>query len=221
LPFLQAHGALRINYLVGSHAHNDHIGGFPYLMNHLKVDTLVLNRYEYNSKLFSQIFSIAADRNIPIRFISRGDQLYPDDECRVYVLHPDSSHAQAETRNGAECNNSSIVLKIQYGENGILFTGDLEMQGEYPVLGYDRFLESEIIKIGHHGSSTSTSFNLLARTNPLVAVISVAAKNKFKHPSPKTILRLRENGIRTYLTSKEGALIFDIGPNEITKIAWR
>lgn len=221
LPFLQAQAALRINYLVGSHAHNDHVGGFPYLMSHLPVDTLVLNRYQYNSKLFGQLFSIAAERNIPIRFVSRGDQLYPDDECRVYVLHPDSSHTQVDTRNGAECNNSSIVLKVQYGENGILFTGDLEMQGEYPVTGYERFLESEIIKIAHHGSSTSTSSNLLAQAKPLVAVISVAVKNKFKHPSPKTILRLKEKGIRTYLTSKEGALIFDISPDKITKIAWR
>jgi len=103
----------------------------------------------------------------------------------------------------------------------LLFTGDLERDGEYPLIGYEGFLESEIIKIGHHGSSTSTSFSLLAQTDPLVAVISVAAKNKFKHPSPRTLLRLKQNGIRTYLTSREGALIFDISPGEITKIAWR
>jgi len=153
--------------------------------------------------------------------VSRGDQLYPDSLCRVYVLHPDSIFSQAQTRNGAECNNSSIVLKVQYGENSILFTGDLETRGERPLIGFGPFLESEIIKIGHHGSSTSTSLNLLKRTNPMVAIISVAHKNKFKHPSPKTILRLRENGIRTYLTSKEGALIFRISPRDITKIAWR
>lgn len=221
LPFLQAQGVLSINYLVGSHAHNDHIGGFPFLMNQLKIDTLIISKYQYHSKLFRNIFLTAADKNIPIRMVARGDQLYPDSLCRVYVLHPDSIFSQAQTRNGAECNNSSIVLKVQYGENSILFTGDLETRGERPLIGFGPFLESEIIKIGHHGSSTSTSINLLKRINPMVAIISVAQKNKFKHPSPKTILRLRENRIRTYLTSKEGALIFRVSPHDITKIAWR
>ena len=110
---------------------------------------------------------------------------------------------------------------MQYGENGILFTGDLEIKGEVPTFRYNSFLECEIMKIGHHGSSTSTSDYFMQKVNPLVAVISVAKKNKFKHPSPKTIKRLKSAGFKTYLTSQEGAIIFHIEPEKITRLAWR
>ena len=221
LPFMQFSGVLHLNYLVGSHAHNDHIGGFPYLLEKVTIDTIVLNAYQYNSRLFKTIQNLAGMKNIPIKTVFRGDQLYPDPACRVYVLHPDSQFVQSETYNGAECNNSSLVLKIQYGKNSVLFTGDLEKEGEKPVLGYEHFLACEILKVGHHGSVTSTSDHFLSRVNPLLSVISVGVKNKFNHPSPRTISRLRAAGIRTYLTSQQGALLFRIGPEKITKLAWR
>ncbi len=221
LPFLQFSGVLHLNYLVGSHAHNDHIGGFPYLLEKVAIDTIVLNAYQYKSRLFKKIQNLAKLKNIPIKTVFRGDQLYPDPSCRVYVLHPDSQFVQSETYNGAECNNSSLVLKIQYGKNCVLFTGDLEKEGEKLAVGYEHFLECEILKVGHHGSVTSTSDNFLLRVNPMLAVISVGVKNKFNHPSPRTISRLRAAGIRTYMTCQQGALLFRIGPEKITKLAWR
>jgi competence protein ComEC len=221
LPFLQSVHALHINYLIGSHAHNDHIGGFLALVNSLSIDTLVLSGYQYNSRLFTSLLTAAKKKNIPIMTVIKGDILSPDPACRVYILHPDSVYNQAKNFYGAECNNSSVVLKVQYGANRILFTGDLEVSGERPLLQYDYFLESEIVKIGHHGSSTSTSDALLQKVNPLVALISVAKKNKFRHPSPKTLKRLQNYGVKTYLTSHEGAVIFSIGPEKITKIAWK
>ncbi|MCK4559001.1 MAG: DNA internalization-related competence protein ComEC/Rec2 [Calditrichia bacterium] len=221
LPFLQSVSALHINYLVGSHAHNDHIGGFLALINAISIDTLVLNGYQFKSKLYTSLLILAKDKNIPVKTVFKGDMLSPDPSCRVYVLHPDSNYIRAETFSGAECNNSSVVLKVQYGVNSILFMGDLEKTGEQPLLQYDYFLESEILKIGHHGSSTSSSDALLEKVNPLVALISVAKKNKFRHPSPRTLERLRRHGIQTYQTSREGAVLFTIGPEKITKIVWK
>ena len=221
LPFLQSMNALHINYLVGSHPHNDHIGGFLTLINSVAIDTLILSGYQYNSKLFASLLRDAKNKNVSIKIVGKGDLLMPDPLCRVYILHPDSTHIRSENFHGAECNNSSVVLKIQYGENSVLFTGDLEKSGEQPLLHYDSFLESEILKIGHHGSSTSTSDDLLEKVNPLLALISVAKKNKFRHPSPKTLERLRRHGIITYQTSREGALRFSIGPEKMRKIAWK
>jgi competence protein ComEC len=221
IPFLKKRGILHLDYVIGSHGHNDHIGGLLSVIENITVDTLVLNDYKYNSKLYRNLINKAKSNKIPIKTVKIGDQLYPDPMCRVYVLHPDTAHIRAETFSGAECNNSSIVLKVQYGKNGILFTGDLEKSAENPVLRYQHFLESEILKVGHHGSSTSSSLAFISFVNPILAVISVAQKNKFGHPSPSTLIRLKKAGITTQQTNHKGALLFHITPDQITRIAWR
>ena len=211
---------MRINYLVASHPHDDHIGGFIGILEYIPVDTLVMSRYKFKSKIYTEILDLCHVYDIPIRYVGRGDQLYPDSTCRVYILHPDSAHTRFIRGNGAECNNSSLVMKVQYGRNGILFTGDLEIEAEPELFGYKDFLECEIIKIGHHGSKTSSSFEFLKFVQPLVGVISVAKKNTFKHPSPGTLQRLRNMHIRTYLTSRTGAQVFYIDPDKIRKQNW-
>ena len=221
LPFLKHKGNLHLNYMVCSHAHDDHIGGFYDLVNKVDVDTMVLSYYDYNSKLYLDLISLCTRKKIPIKYVQRGDQLFPDRSCRVYVLHPDAEFSHAISRDGSECNNSSIVLKVQYGNNGILFTGDLERNGEQTLFQYAQFLESELIKVGHHGSNTSTSDMFLNYIQPLVSVVSVAENNKFGHPSPKTLQRLQGYNSKTYLTSKHGALVFEIGQNYIKKLNWK
>jgi competence protein ComEC len=89
------------------------------------------------------------------------------------------------------------------------------------LLAYGNFLESEILKVGHHGSITSTSENLLEKVNPLVALISVAEKNKFHHPSPLTLERLHNYGVKTFRTSRQGAIELLIGTENISKINWK
>ncbi len=221
LPFLKKSGTLKLDYLVASHAHDDHVGGFPALLRSIEIDTVVLNAYPYHSKRFKLIHRLCRERGIPIRIAARGDRIQADPSCRVYVLHPDSACAVAHNFCGSECNNSSLVLKIQYGEMGLLFTGDLERSAEPRILMYGDFLESEILKIAHHGSSTSTSDDLLNQTRPVIAIVPVARKNKFRHPSPKTLARLHERYVRVYRTSHTGAIMLRIMPGYIEKIAWR
>ena len=221
LPFLKGKGIVHLNYFVGSHPHNDHIGGAITILSRIPVDTCIFSSYAYDSKTFNKILKLCTEKNIPIKYVTRGDRILADPACRIYVLHPDEEFATSENQDGAECNNSSVVLKIQYGDNGILFTGDLERQGEKPLLNFGDFLESEILKVGHHGSKTSTSQYLIDNVEPIAAIISVAKKNKFRHPSKITIQRLQESNIKRYLTSIEGAVVFEIGRQKITKLNWR
>jgi competence protein ComEC len=218
LPYLQASGALHIDYMVGSHAHNDHIGGFLYLLEHLDIDTLVLSPYVYNSFLYRQVREKASLNGVFLKTVRRGDQLWPDRNCRVYILHPDSQFAAVKNLSGKACNNSSLVIKIQYGENAVLFTGDLEKEAERPVLSYGDFLESEVLKVGHHGSLTSTSDSFLQQVDPIAAIISVGEKNRFKHPSSWTLYRLRKHGSKPLLTSKQGTINLLIEPDKITRL---
>ncbi len=221
IPYLKQRGILRINYLVGSHPHDDHIGGFHSVIDRLSVDTVVVSPYEYPSKNYAAFLRKCNAKQIPVRRVLKGDQLFPDSTARVYILHPDSDHVVHNNSSGGECNNSSLVMKIQYGKNGVLLTGDLEMEAEPAMFPYKEFLECEIIKIAHHGSKTSSSQTLLNFVQPLVAVIPVAKKNKFKHPSPVTVERLKKQAVQTYFTSRDGAIIFKLGPEKIRKINWR
>jgi len=219
LPYLQSSGKLHLDYLIGSHAHNDHIGGFLYLLEHLRIDTLVLSPYSYHSFLYRQVHEKASATGTFLKTVMRGDQLKPDRNCRVYVLHPDSASAGAKSFSGSACNNSSLVIKIQYGENAVLFTGDLEKEGEIPVLSYGDFLECEVLKVGHHGSLTSTSDTFLRQVDPIAAVISVGEKNRFKHPSPWTLHRITQHGSKPLLTSREGTINLLIEPDKITRFS--
>jgi competence protein ComEC len=221
LPFLKQTGKVGINYLLASHAHDDHIGGMLSLLESIRIDTVILSAYPYHSNRFRRLKSYCSINGIPVLITGRGDRIQADPSCRVYVLHPDTTHTKALNFSGSECNNSSIVLKIQYGENGLLFTGDLERTVEPVVLMYGDLLESEILKVGHHGSNTSTSGEFLDAVDPVLAVIPVALKNKFRHPSPKTLQRLADHSVKVYRTSHTGAVMFRIYPDHIEKINWR
>ena len=221
LPFLKKSGFMRLDYLVASHAHDDHIGGMVSLLREIKIDTVILNAYPYRSKRFISLQELCREKAIPVLSVGRGDRIPADPSCRVYILHPDSISILANNFSGSECNNSSIVLKIQYGDMGMMFTGDLEKSVEPKVGMYGDFLESEITKIAHHGSNTSTSDAFLKFIDPVMGVIPVAKKNKFRHPSPKTLERLRSRNIKIYRTSHTGAIMFRIYQDRIEKIAWR
>ena len=112
-------------------------------------------------------------------------------------------------------------MKIQYGVNGILFTGDAEKNAEKAYVDYGDFLECELIKLGHHGSKTSSIQQMLQFVNPLAAIISVAERNKFRHPSPSTLEKLEYNQIRPFLTATKGAVQFQINRSDIKLIHWK
>lgn len=221
LPFLQQAGATHLNYLVASHPHDDHIGGFPSIIQNIDIDTVVMSEYEFWSQNYKRVVDMCRQKNIPVRRVGKGDRLFPDPSCRVYIMHPDSSHARISAGSGAECNNSSLVIKVMYGKQSLLFTGDLEHDTEPYLQVYDEMMPSEILKVGHHGSKTSTSLPFLEKVRPLVAVIPVAKKNKFRHPSQITLDNLGRAGVGTYLTSTSGAVVFYLEPERIRLVRWR
>lgn len=220
IPFLNYNNVSRLKYAVASHPHNDHIGGLIEILNTIKVDTLVISSYKFNTKKYLEMVKTCELNKIPIMYVKKGDKLHPDSSCRVYILHPTKEFVEEHDYSGEECNNSSIVMKIQYGENGILFTGDAEKDAEHAYSKYGDFLESEIIKMGHHGSKTSSTQQLLNYVNPLAAVISVAERNKFRHPSPITIWKMKNYNIKPFLTSRNGAVQFRVSKDEIRFIKW-
>ena len=221
LPMLTYYNIDRIKYLVGTHAHSDHIGGIVSILNRVKVDTLVLPDYPYESKLYSNMLLIAQDKDIPIIYKKRGDFLCPDSSCRIYILHPYGSFLQKHDQSGHEVNNSSIVMKIQYANTTFLLTGDLETDAERCLLNYDSFLNADVLKVGHHGSKTSTGDEFLSFINPEYSIISVGRYNKFFHPSRQTVERLIVHKAHPLRTDHFGGLVFESNGKQIELVNWR
>ena len=221
IPLLHYYGIKRINYLISTHPHSDHFGGLLSIMDEFPADSLIISRYPGKSKLYTRLLDKARQKEIPVSYKERGRQIFAGKDSRVYVLHPFGSYLRAKTFSGNEVNNSSLVLKICYGNCSFLLTGDLEQNGEINLLNYKSFLKSDILKVGHHGSKTSTSEAFLLLIKPQYSVVSVGRHNKFFHPSRKTMERLRQNSARPLRTDHFGAIVFECDGNTIEFINWR
>ncbi len=220
LPTLRYYGVKRLRYLVGTHNHNDHIGGFPTILREMQVDTLVLSPKAGKSRLYRYLLKTAQDLKIPVLFGNRGRQLYVGDKARAYILHPTDACAKGGF-SGREVNNSSLVLKIVYGRSAFLLTGDLEMSAEKALFSYGNFLNARVLKVGHHGSVTSTSQAFLNLIRPRYALISVGKGNKYRHPGKATLGRLRKNSVAALRTDHFGALVFESDGQNLRMVNWR
>lgn len=216
LPVSRYLGIKKFNWVVMSHPHNDHIGGVISVMNEMKVDTLFDTYGDYDSWTYKTILGIAEDKDIFYKRVNRGDIFYPDNKLSILIFAPDSAFATSESN----VNNRSIVFKLQYDSVSVLFTGDLEMEGENKLVQFGDKLSADILKIGHHGSITSSTVSFLRTVEPNLAVISVGWKNKFKHPSPIVIKRLEDLNISYHRNDLDRALWLEIDGKKYSRKKW-
>jgi len=221
LPVLRYYGIRHIKYLLGTHEHSDHIGGFLTLLDKIKVDTLILTAYPGYSKLYARLLKKAKEKDVALVYKRRGQQLNVGLECRVYFLHPYGNFVQGKNFSGQEVNNSSLVCKIVYGKTALLLTGDLERTAEPALFTYGSFLKSTLLKVAHHGSKTSSSTHFLTLVQPRYSVISVGRHNKYFHPSRKTIQRLKAMHARPLRTDHLGAVVFESDGRKLRLVNWR
>jgi len=205
-PFLKRKGIRRIDILALSHPHNDHIGGAPYLMQHFRIGEIWEPEVTAGSWIFKEIHRLADSIAIPIRQIYAGDFFPIADSLGIYVLHPSKTFLE---RKPPGFNDYSNVLKISYRDTDFLFCGDAEEYSErYLVLWRDR-LNSEIVKVPHHGSATSSSQPFIELVAPEMALVSVGRNNKFRHPSAGTLVRYDSLRTCIHRTDLKGALIIE------------
>ena len=129
-------------------------------------------------------------------------------------------HASQEKEESRNKNEVSAVLRISYGKSSFLFTGDLESGGEMEILSSGKNIKSTVLKVGHHGSKTSSTDDFLRAVAPQYGVISVGENNSFGHPHPQTLERLAAHRIKVLRTDKQGALVFESDGNEINVEAY-
>lgn len=204
-PYLNSRGISRINYLLLTHADSDHIGGVEYLINAFDVDTLLLGVSNPNSNAFTEIVDIAKNRNIPFKKVILGDLIKLGNYSEIQVFYPPRNYITPVNRTG---NNSSVVIKYRFANSTILFTADIEAPTEKRISDSELNLKSNLLKVPHHGSRSSSSELFLEKVSPLDAIISAGENNPYGHPSREVLDRYEKNGIRVHRTDKDNALIF-------------
>jgi len=202
LPYFIRHNIKHIDVLALSHPHSDHIGGAPFLLKNISIGEIWEPDIEGKSKTYKQIHYLADSLQVPIKNIYAGDW-FDIGNCDLFVLHPSRKYIETKPEN---YNHYSTTIKLTYKDFDILFSGDIEKEDEAYILYYADFIDCEILKVPHHGSSTSSSEIFLQNVSPEIAFVSVGRRNKFRHPSEEVMQRYLKNGIMAHRSDEMHSL---------------
>ncbi len=217
-PYLKRERIHDLDALILSHGDADHLGGFPYIMRNFKVHEVWDNGQVQDTKLHQEYINLIDSLKITRRVLRAGENITDFKPVHIFTMHPTDRFLK---HSNLSLNDGSLSLKISYGEVDFLFVGDIENKGEAQISTYGNLLESEVLKVGHHGSRTSSSQFFLNKVQPQIAVISASELNRFGHPHRKTLNRLRAAGAKIFRIDKHGAIILKTDGMEIEQINWK
>jgi len=199
LAYLQGQGIGDIDLLVATHPHADHIGGLPDVLAQYQVNEIWINGDTATSQTYQSFAVAVAAEGATVREVTRGYATEMDG-LGLAVLNPTSQRT-------GDPNEDSVVFRLTCGEVSVLLTGDATSDSEASMLGAGLALDSDVLKVGHHGSATSISAAFLAAVTPEDAVISVGADNTYGHPAQATLDRLAAAGATVYRTDLDGTVV--------------
>lgn len=208
LPEILGQGITKIDYLLISHFDSDHVGGLLTVLESLKVKNAIISRQIEESGNYKKFLKIVKDKKINVMVVKKDDEICIEKNLKIDVLWP-----KREQITDNVLNNNSIVAKVIYNNFSILFTGDIEKVAEENIIREYKdtnLLTSNIIKIAHHGSKTSSTEGFLNLVNPKIALIGVGRDNKFGHPNEETIQRLKNMKVKIYRTDEMGEITIKI-----------
>jgi beta-lactamase superfamily II metal-dependent hydrolase len=205
---LNAYQVTKIDLMVATHPHADHIGGLiPVLQSSIPVHDIVYNGYNHTStQTFNTWKSLALTHNLTQ---GNRNQVYAMSPTINFTIISPTNPTQFGSTVG-EINDNSIVMKLQVGNTSVIFTGDATTDTETNMLSSGHNLQGQVLKVGHHGSSTSTSQSFLNAVTPAYAVISGGIDNTYGHPTQQTLDKLASNSIIVFGTYSYGAIVFSL-----------
>lgn len=207
IEYIEETGHDKIDYLVGTHPHSDHIGSLAYIVRNFDIGSVYMPNASTNTYTYEKLLEAVKKKNLKIKNAKDGMNVLSDsgESLSIDILGPVTTDVK-------NLNNTSIVLKIEYGNTSFLFTGDAET-GELKTLTGD--LSADVLKVGHHGSDTSTPQYFLEAVDPQIAVISCGKDNDYGHPHKKTLKRLQNYGCEIYRTDEQQTIVVSSDGAEI------
>lgn len=203
--YLNEIGVSHLDLVVGSHPHADHIGQMDNILNQFKVDEVWMSGDIATSQVFDRVIDAIDTNDVGYDEPRTGDS-YDIGPLQIDIVSPDSVHGQL--------NDGSIVMKLTYGSTTFLFTGDAEKQAEQNMLHSGKSLSADILKVGHHGSNTSSTQGFIDKVDPEVAIMSVGKSNKYGHPDADVVSRYESKKIDLYATKDHGTIIVETDGND-------
>lgn len=199
LDYLAKQNVTKLKYAVGTHPHEDHIGSMDKVLLNVEVENLLMPKVQANTKTFEDVLDAAIEKGLTVTVPKNGDR---------YLLGTAAITAVSALEPSAkDLNNASIMLRVDFGETSFLFTGDAEEEAEEAALRSGADLSCDVLKVGHHGSRTSSSKEFLTAAKPRYAVISCGEGNDYGHPHKETLDALRSANVEVFRTDLSGSII--------------
>ena len=211
VSYLEQQGVQEFSAVICTHAHEDHVGGLPSVLSVYPTAAVYAPTRTYSSNIFDDFLYYTDQQRLDVTIPAPGDTLTVGDAV-LTVLGPVQSYA--------ETNDTSIVVRLDYGETSFLFTGDMEVAAENDMLDYwsgnSDVFHVDVLKVGHHGSNTSTGYRFLYEVDPTYGVIPVGKDNSYGHPHAEPLSRLRDAGVTLLRTDELGHILAVSDGKEIT-----
>lgn len=203
VTYLQNLGITQIDYLIGTHPHEDHIGGLDDVINHFNIGQIYMPKIETTTKTFEDVLDAIENKNLTVTSPNKGDKIEIGQAVGTFMTDP--------ILDKDNLNLSSLVLRLEFGNNSFLFMGDAEEENEETI----SWPKTDVLKVGHHGSNTSSSETFLTQVQPQYSIIMVGKDNSYNLPTQATIEKLNTTGSKIYRTDENGTIQINSDGNTI------
>ena len=206
INYLNSLGIKKIDYVVGTHPHTDHIGGLEEVINTFDIGSIYMPKASSNSKTFEDLLTTISNKGLKVKTAKSGVVVLSEDNLKLEFIAPNSD-------NYSNLNNYSAVLKLTYLDNTFLFMGDAETLSEDEITSD---VDADVIKVGHHGSDSSSSVEFVKKVSPEYAIIMVGEGNSYNHPYQSIINRYESVGAKVLRTDLDGNIVCDSDGVDVT-----